>query len=226
MFGHSRVLGDLVQLIDARGGVLTRIVQNVPEERRPDSPDLATRLARFHDPAWNPHGVNRGVVVEVTPVDAFVPEPGQTYVVGFTGHKMAALVRMVRGRFGIEFSTVVHPRAQVTPTARVGTGSIVMAAAMLESGAQVGTHCYVNKMALVAHDAVVGDYCVVSPGVRIGGHATISWGAYLGMGAIVLEDRCVGERAVVAAGAVVTRDVPPGAMVAGVPAVVKKMASC
>jgi acetyltransferase-like isoleucine patch superfamily enzyme len=47
-------------------------------------------------------------------------------------------------------------------------------------------------------------------------------GCYLGAGALLLPGVTVGERAVVAAGAVVTRDVPPGKVVAGVPARVIK----
>jgi acetyltransferase-like isoleucine patch superfamily enzyme len=43
-------------------------------------------------------------------------------------------------------------------------------------------------------------------------------GCYLGAACLVLPGVTVGERAVVAAGAVVTRDVPAGMIVAGVPA--------
>jgi len=43
-------------------------------------------------------------------------------------------------------------------------------------------------------------------------------GCYLGAGCMLLPGMTIGERAVVAAGAVVTKDVPPGAIVAGVPA--------
>jgi acetyltransferase-like isoleucine patch superfamily enzyme len=62
------------------------------------------------------------------------------------------------------------------------------------------------------------------------GHGTVApvvlkRGCYLGAGCIVLPGVTVGERAVVGAGAVVTRDVPPATVVAGVPAkVVKELA--
>jgi acetyltransferase-like isoleucine patch superfamily enzyme len=50
-------------------------------------------------------------------------------------------------------------------------------------------------------------------------------GCYLGAGAMILPGVTVGEKAVVGAGAVVTRDVPPGVLVAGVPArVVREIA--
>ena len=52
---------------------------------------------------------------------------------------------------------------------------------------------------------------------------TIRRGAYVGFGAIVLPGVTVGEEAVVGAGAVVTHDVPPRALVLGVPGKVVRM---
>ena len=48
-------------------------------------------------------------------------------------------------------------------------------------------------------------------------------GAWIGTGAIILPGVTIGEYSVVAAGAVVTKNVPPYSMVAGVPAKVVKM---
>ena len=52
----------------------------------------------------------------------------------------------------------------------------------------------------------------------------IKKGAWIGAGAIILPGITIGECSVVAAGAVVTKDIPPYTMVAGVPAkVIKKI---
>ena len=47
-------------------------------------------------------------------------------------------------------------------------------------------------------------------------------GASIGSGATILANVTIGERAIVGAGSVVTKDVPPGAIVAGNPARVKR----
>ncbi len=69
------------------------------------------------------------------------------------------------------------------------------------------------------------DGCVVSMRVTILAHFRESTGvrierdAFVGAGALILPNVVIGQGAVVAAGSVVTRSVPPGIMVQGNPAV-------
>jgi acetyltransferase-like isoleucine patch superfamily enzyme len=70
----------------------------------------------------------------------------------------------------------------------------------------------------MTHGDVIGDYATVAAGVRLGGDVHVGRCAYLGSGALVREQRSIGSGALVGMGAVVTHDVPPGEVWAGVPA--------
>lgn len=75
------------------------------------------------------------------------------------------------------------------------------------------------RVTIVVHDDARRMNAVI-PGAGDGTVAPVRLkrGCYLGAGCMILPGVTVGERAVVGAGAVVTRDVPPGKLVLGVPA--------
>lgn len=81
----------------------------------------------------------------------------------------------------------------------------------IEDGVNIGP-----KAIIVAHDS---SYHCVDPSIPIKfGEVTIKKNAYIGAGAIILPGVTIGESSIVAAGAVVTKDVPPRTIVAGIPA--------
>lgn len=71
---------------------------------------------------------------------------------------------------------------------------------------------------LLTHDGATWVDRDVRPNVNKFGRVHIGKRAFLGAHSIVMPGVTIGERAVVGAGAVVTRDVPPRMVVAGVPA--------
>ena len=112
----------------------------------------------------------------------------------------------------------VHHDARVSRRAQVGRGAIVYPGACIAVDAQVHDHALVYYNAVVHHDVVVERGAILCSGVLLAGHARVGEGAYLGIGATVREGVTIGARALVGMGAVVTRDVAPGAVVKGVPA--------
>lgn len=114
--------------------------------------------------------------------------------------------------------TVIHPRAYVHPSARVGEGTVVLAGVVVQPDAVIGDHVILNTGATVDHDCRIGKYVHLAPGTHLAGNVCVADGAFLGIGSVVLPGVQIGAWAVVAAGAVVSEDVPAFATVGGVPA--------
>lgn len=116
------------------------------------------------------------------------------------------------------YATIIHPSASVSSTSRVGPGSVVLAQTVLTAAVSVGSHVAVMPHVTLTHGDVVSDFATAAAGVRLGGDVHVGRCAYLGAGALVREQRSIGSGALVGMGAVVTNDVPPGEVWAGVPA--------
>jgi acetyltransferase EpsM len=114
--------------------------------------------------------------------------------------------------------TVLHPMAFVSPSASVGAGAFVGPRAIVHTRAKVGAHATINSGAIVEHDCAIDENAHLAPGAVLGGNCHIGRDTLIGLGARVLPGVRVGALAVVGAGAVVTRHVPDGAKVKGVPA--------
>jgi len=103
----------------------------------------------------------------------------------------------------------------------------------------IGDHCGINEGVFILghHRIEIGSYVVLSARCmlidtgldkeeflehdfpkHVSGPIRIEDGAWIGAGAIILAGVTVGRKAIVGAGAVVTRDIPPYAIAAGNPA--------
>jgi acetyltransferase EpsM len=153
--------------------------------------------------------------------DALARLPGLLAVLGFGTLGPGERRRVAVDRLGALVSgwaTVVHPFAWVSPTARLGEGSVVMAGAVIQSGAVIGRHCVVNTAAVIEHDVTLGDHVQIAPGAVVGGGTRVGASSFVGLGARVRDHVTIGSDCLVGMGAVVTGDVSDGSRVRGVPA--------
>ncbi len=144
--------------------------------------------------------------------------PSAGYVIGIANPSVRRrLAAELDGR-GLRPFTLVHPRSVVAPETSLAPGCLVLAQAHVSSSVTVGAHSQVQYNATVGHDAVIGQRVTVLPGANISGAVVLEDDVTIGSNAVVLQGRTVGRGAFVGAGAVVTRDVPPGVVVVGSPA--------
>lgn len=111
-----------------------------------------------------------------------------------------------------------HAAAYVADDAQIGAGSQILAHATVCVEATIGRGCIVNTGATVDHECVLEEGVHICPGAHLGGCVHVERYATVGLGASVLPRITIGQGAIVGAGAVVTKDVPPGTVVAGNPA--------
>lgn len=209
MFGHSQLLGDIVDIIHANGGTLSKIVQNMPEVLHPRRRSLQERIESLGRSGYN---------IEVQSIDEFVPSDDEHYLIGFTGFKIEPLRKRVAAQFGITFHHLVHPSAIISPSVVISEGVIINAGCIITSEVTLGKHVFLNRGASIGHHTRVDDFAIVQPGANIAGYVHIGYGAVVGLSTAIVEDCEIGAYAMAAAGSVVIKDVPAYSLVAGVPA--------
>jgi sugar O-acyltransferase (sialic acid O-acetyltransferase NeuD family) len=120
---------------------------------------------------------------------------------------------------GIEWPVLIHPTAVIDlDSARLGEGCFVGARVTATVNIELEPFSLCNFGSTLGHETRVGRGSVVNPGANIAGGVVLGEGVMIGSGAQVLQYLHVGSGAVVGAGAVVTRNVPEGITVVGVPA--------
>jgi acetyltransferase-like isoleucine patch superfamily enzyme len=127
---------------------------------------------------------------------------------------------------------IVGDQAQVREHSSIGPGSVIGRGSGIESGVMIGadvriqSNCYFPSGTVIEDDVFVGPAVVAANDNTMGRHGpgegsdapTLRRACRIGIGAVICPGVEIGEEAFIAAGALVRADVPPRAVMMGVPA--------
>ena len=164
-----------------------------------------------------PHGHWRVQQETVFLADPVRPMLG-VIAVGDSHRREQLAGRIMAALPGFTFCRIIHPRAVLSPSARIGAGTVVLAGAVVGAGVTLGHHVLLFANTVVEHGSELGDYVSTAPGAMIGGDVMIGARSFIGIGAAISHGVALGADAVVGAGAAVVRNFGSNVVLAGVPA--------
>jgi acetyltransferase-like isoleucine patch superfamily enzyme len=118
-------------------------------------------------------------------------------------------------------SCIIGRYATLNYAVSIGSGTRIMDFVVITGNSVIGDNVFIAHSVVTANDNKLGRSGYDEKNIR---GPVIKDGASIGIGALILPAVVIGRNAVVAAGAVVTRDVPQNTFVMGMPArVVRKI---
>jgi sugar O-acyltransferase (sialic acid O-acetyltransferase NeuD family) len=182
--GHGRAVADLAQ---ACGFTVAGFTE--PSGRGRDvlgiDDDLAALAARLS-------------------LDGAVIGVGNTALVRRT--ELFARVRQL----GLAQPVLCHPSTVVSPSARIGDGTVVFPHAVVGAECVIGMNVVVYSGCIIEHDCRIDDHAYLSPGAILCGEVQVHERAFIGAGAVAVPGVVIGKGATVDALARVGRPVGDG----------------
>lgn len=198
--GHALVLQDIIL---AQGGRVVALFDNDPKAR-----PLGQNIPLYHGEAGFRAWLSKNAIPGVD---------GAVAIGGGHGGDRRHILEIFSGS-GLACPAVIHSSAAIASSARIGIGCHVLMGACVSSATELGVGCIINTNASVDHECVLGAGTHIGPGATLAGCVRVDEDCFIGAGAVILPRLSIGRGATVGAGAVVTRDVPAGATVIGIPA--------
>lgn len=151
-------------------------------------------------------------------VQGYVMEPDDVFVCAeVKPADRIAHATTIRERGG-EFVNIIHPSANVAPTARLGTGIVVGAFTTISINTLIKDDVLIQDHCNVGHDGAIEAYTHLYVGVKLCGRNMVGMMSTLFTGSLVYPDVKIGKNCVVGAGSVVNRKVKDNETVLGNPA--------
>lgn len=124
---------------------------------------------------------------------------------------------------GFEIPSFIHSETSIHPSVKIGKAVYILPSTNIMPLTVIGDYTMISMGVNIAHHNTINEGCFFSQGSNIGASIYIKEKAYIGINATLMTGvKTIGSNCLVGAGAVVIKDIPDNAIVAGVPAKILK----
>ena len=163
--------------------------------------------------------------IDIVSMDDFIAGANDDtrFNIGINNSKTREAIADKLAGLGIQPLQLTHPTAEVRPGNDIAEGAIFSFQTLITTGITIGRFFQCMSFAQIAHDSKVGDFCSFGSKVCCNGNIEIGNHVEVGTNVMIRNGQPgkplkIGDGAVLGMGAVVTKDVPPGAVMVGNPA--------
>jgi sugar O-acyltransferase (sialic acid O-acetyltransferase NeuD family) len=114
--------------------------------------------------------------------------------------------------------SIIHPSAIISKSAKIGQGCLIAPGVIIGPGVEIGDHTILNSAVTIDHDTIIQENVIMGSGVHLPGYVKVLSDTFIGVGSCCVNGVTIGRNCLIGAGSVVIKDVPDGAIAAGVPA--------
>ena len=150
--------------------------------------------------------------------DSFTLQPEDLFIIGVADTRLRETIFSVCKSRGATFMNLVHPLADVCPSASLGEGNILQRGSFILCNAIVGNGNYLNGFVGIAHDAVMVDFNFLAPQTMILGSTVIGSRNRFGPSSILLDRAQVGDDNLISPGSIIYKGCGSHSRMAGNPA--------
>lgn len=164
------------------------------------------------------------ILTNLTEAQAYLQKTDNRFTIAIGNPVLRRLLYDKFIAIGGDFTSTICPHTAIgTFGNQIASGCNIMTGTIITNGITIEKGVLINLNCSISHDSHIQEFTEISPGVNITGHCKIGSYTTIGTNATILPKVTIGKNVIVAAGAVVTKDLPDNCMAAGVPAVIKKI---
>ncbi|MDQ3190815.1 MAG: acetyltransferase [Bacteroidota bacterium] len=115
------------------------------------------------------------------------------------------------------FCTFVHPSCMISRSAKIGTGTVIMANTIVNPNAEIGKFCTIQSNATIGHDSKMGDFNFIAAQTTVG-NLVMGNRNFLGINVTTNNFITIGNDCFVGMASNVVKSIPSGSKVYGNPA--------